>query len=476
MSRKSKKTLDLERLASISRCPDDLFYKVDANDELFETIKDAESGNEAALSDILNILSDAYMQDSIPNKALLYFIDRCIQYGSRSVLRLLIEYADRYNDGIDVLSNAEQLPYFEESIRDVYPIYERIIFKKLLYIVGLPDPDIDRFMSTLHTLSEEYHIPGELYLMSAMTKSGRDIDRERLAELTQKCGISGAEALPCFKGVRTDSTVYTDINSMLTAVKNMLDSVVSDNWCNFRLVMIYEYAEVFMNGDYSYIAKFAAEETAKRKYSGNRTLHELAWWKYALSKISGNDERYASYSEICRILTDKYHFEGGSELPQTDDEITALMREAIYMSAKEEKEKNDENIKLGNVIRHTKNRYSLSATLSGHGKRLNKHMWSTTLSIETELDSLPEISELKIIDVRNSIIRGGVKIDTDKHTTQVILKGEIRTHDMRSPFEVDLILDMSYVSASKCSYSEIKIRKAIKTGNYLTMICQIYLW
>ena len=55
-------------------------------------------------------------------------------------------------------------------------------------------------------------------------------------------------------------------------------------------------------------------------------------------------------------------------------------------------------------------------------------------------------------------------------------QGDIKVNDKVCPLEIDLIVDISYVSSTKCEHCEIKIKDTHREGEYLVMRCSVALY
>ena len=102
-------------------------------------------------------------------------------------------------------------------------------------------------------------------------------------------------------------------------------------------------------------------------------------------------------------------------------------------------------------------------------------MWETRIAIENDDKSCPVFKDIKIIDRRNNVVRSGATLEHEKGRSQVICSGEICIDDKISPFVVDLILDISYVSTTKCESVEIKPKNVSKIGKYTVIDCNVYI-
>ena len=151
------------------------------------------------------------------------------------------------------------------------------------------------------------------------------------------------------------------------------------------------------------------------------------------------------------------------------------MREAAYTSEYQERLEARGNVVGGSKIVHEKNRYKLECVLTGHAKRGNRHMWESMLSIECNGGEPPVFSGITISERRNVIGRGGATLEQEKRRSQIICSGEILMGGKASPFMLDLILDISYVSTTKCEVVEIKPKKTRILDSHAIMDGYIYI-
>ncbi|MBQ7390387.1 MAG: hypothetical protein IJW02_04695 [Clostridia bacterium] len=111
--------------------------------------------------------------------------------------------------------------------------------------------------------------------------------------------------------------------------------------------------------------------------------------------------------------------------------------------------------------------------MTNHLKRGNKHLWEVTVSVKTDKNTAPLINPSRIVERRNEVTRGGVTLDKEKKVAQVLCRGEIGFTDKIYPLEMDLILDISYVSSTKCEYCDIRLKDKKRVGDYLVMQCSL---
>ena len=92
-------------------------------------------------------------------------------------------------------------------------------------------------------------------------------------------------------------------------------------------------------------------------------------------------------------------------------------------------------------------------------------------------DDIPPIMQgIPIVERRAEISRNGVRREKEKKAAQILCRGEIRINERFSPFELDLIIDISHVSTTKCTHLDIKIERYKRRGEYLIMQTDISLY
>ena len=94
----------------------------------------------------------------------------------------------------------------------------------------------------------------------------------------------------------------------------------------------------------------------------------------------------------------------------------------------------------------------------------------------TNQDTPPVLGPAKITERRHEVSRGGITLESDKKLSQVICAGEILIGEKPHPFEVDLVLDISYVSTTKCEWFDVKVKEYGRVGDYLVMQAMISIW
>ena len=96
--------------------------------------------------------------------------------------------------------------------------------------------------------------------------------------------------------------------------------------------------------------------------------------------------------------------------------------------------------------------------------------------METDSDTEPKFGIASIVERNNFVSRGGVTLEKEKKVAQVLCQGDIKVNEKICPLEIDLIVDISYVSSTKCEHCEIKIKDTHREGEYLVMRCSIALY
>ena len=111
-----------------------------------------------------------------------------------------------------------------------------------------------------------------------------------------------------------------------------------------------------------------------------------------------------------------------------------------------------------------------------HLSTLNELLDLSQFPIKTDEDVPPTFVPVPIVDCLAKISRNGITLEKEKKAAQVLCAGEIRIGDKVSPFELDLILDISYVSATKCTHCAFKVERYKRQGEYLIIQTDISLY
>ncbi len=476
MSRKSKLAISRERLVEISNVPDDLFEKLDNMDALLETVIRAEGGDLEAAHELMKIAFDTYGNDAELNRAMLYLAMHGIELGDVYSAECLIHCINKYNDGYDSLDKAIELM----KSSDRYDLVSRQINQAMLRRIvtsATPDSDFDELYSLVASLNVEYIACIELYLYCLeKLYTGRG-DEEKLNRLKTEVGIEGILSIPAFDGDgerRNDITpevIARDINNL----KNALVACDIDIWRGFWIRCIFEYMEIYAHGSYYDVVNEIIYAISRRKYSKRRKQHLLASIRYALTNPDITDAERTSLIEREQELVNECIYDG--DCPDDNyDTTVALMREGVYTSEYQARKAFMYEKQFGIKIHHTKNRYMLTADLTGHAKRGNKHMWEIVISMPIPNGEEIRFTELNTGEVRTTVIRNGISLPYEKTRSQMLIYSELLINGSAHPFELDLMLDISYVSAAKCGKGEIKVRKSDIIDNHLVMRCQLYIF
>ena len=473
MSRKSRATLSREKLESISSCPTDIFNSIEATDELFELIEKAERKDEMALRKISSMLFSTYINDSNINQAMLYFLVKGVEHGDTESAHHLIvcasmknECLEHVDDAVKVLNDAD-LPLPPEHGKDA-------MFKSIVRSAG-KDADYETLLGKLYSLQYEGIEYAELYFLYKQKEAHGNIDAEKADSLSAQANLPPLSTLPTFCDTvnAPDSTVKDGWSESLISALN-LSSL--DSWQDFWLRCIYEYCVIYLKNDFTEFAEAIAQTLEKRRFSKKSKLHALAFIKYIRENTPEDNHKHIRLREWYNEMLEECVLDGTLKSLDDEEEMLRIMKEAAYTSEYAERKSAESGISLGHRINHVKNRYVLCAVLTDHAKRGNRHMWPTVLSIKQDSDALPIFENIKIAERRNEVRRGDAALSMQKKQSQVICDGNLILNGKVSPFVLDLILDISYVSTTKCESLEIKIKKAQKNNGYTVLNCQLFIY
>jgi hypothetical protein len=151
------------------------------------------------------------------------------------------------------------------------------------------------------------------------------------------------------------------------------------------------------------------------------------------------------------------------------------MFEAVYTREKDARREGEYINSLGSIIKYENKRFVMECDLSGHSKRGHKHAWEFKMSLPKEFIGHiePTFQNFKVEKANPFITRGGVVLERDKTSSQIICRSEIKCGERARPFLVDIILDVAYISAVKCTVGELKIKSKKDDDRYVTYTCQI---
>ncbi len=462
MSRKSRLTHHKERLEKISECPFDLLNKVDPDDDTFDKIERAEGGDISATDELAAFLLDVYKDEELLNASVLYYIERGLALGSEKCAATMLECIDIFNEQFDSLDRALGILEGKELGEEVERLITRVKVKRIINSAeeGADHAELDRELADIGCKCASY---ARLYIASRRLADTGSYDKDVTSALADELGVPGVVALPVFTGGAAEALAPADTASECESMKLALALLNMDEWRDFWLRAAYEYADLYLGGDLLPFAEDMMNAISARCDYAEKKLHVLAF-KKLLSDFTDKvtREEYEALAEECR-------FDGLTFDLSDDNGRNEMMRNAIYTSSKDERQKKRMALRLGDLIIHTKNRYFLGATMTNHQKRGCKHLWDVTVSIETDSDTPPEMNPARIYDRKNEVSRGGVTLEKEKKLSQVFCAGEIRINDRVYPLEIDLIVDISYVSSTKCEYCEIKVKEYEREGKYLIM-------
>lgn len=468
MARKSKLTVLRERLEAISKCPYDVFHKIEATDLFFERLQKAENGDASSISELSQMVFNTYKDAACDNHAMLYFLGMGIEASDIKSAENLVFCAAKRCRGFELLDRA--LSMLAKAGYAQKDLIEEAIIKKALFEAEEHPKKLTEILNILPEKQEPYL---ELYLIGKAQASGIDHDLAHIRELCLKTGVARLYTLPIFGGKDQMPPSKEEARAECDTILKILTAIEMTEWHEFWQRVIYEYSTIYLESDLSFFARYIIRSLKRTKCRARDNIYTLAWMKYAIDhgyvRESDNfEQRYKEVLEECI-------FDG--ELPDLCDKdvMDTLLREALCRSC-EDRIKEEEKRALGNLISHKKNRYVMRCYFENHAKRANKHMWETTISIETENDTPPVFRNIVITERRNSISRDGYTLEPQKGLSQVICSGDLIICGKAYPFELDLILDISYVSSTKCELGSIKVRKYGRQGKYLVMNCQMYIY
>ncbi len=465
MPRKPNSVIYKERLAELTSCPDTIFEKITPSDELIERIALAESGDTDAIRQLTEELCSAYMSGVNGNSALIYILKLGIKHGVLDSARQMIRYADTFNEEFDGIGYALTILGKDDCDSEIMRILDSCIFKHTV-ILGNKAPEYAQSME----YNEKIFSHSRLY---HMIKSGEYIENfEECRAVAQECGLESILTLPACGSLITERAYNVgDLDEIINTLK--LSNL--DEWMNFFIRCAYEYCEKYENGNFMRIADAAISVIERRRYDTRKELWLLAWNKYRAEHTDKNSDEFKNALACFENILSKLKFSSGAYDKGCRPDTTIIMKKSVCIDENEEKSSIELSEILAHEIRHVKNRYLIECTLRGHIKRVNKHMWQTTLSIKNEKGDPVTFKELRLRTVNVAVTRWGVTLPIEKHICQYIADGEIAIGDRVSPLEVDLILDISHVSASKCESIEIKVRGKQRYKGYDVYDCQLFI-
>ncbi len=473
MARKSKETLLKERLASLGTCPYDIFEILPEDEELFELIAEAEGGNISTAERIIDALLPQAIAEGRINEALLHYVSITTRAACLSAAKKFIPYFLTIHGGYDVADEAIRLllESEEEALCD-----EALIQARLKLAVQRAEEASDP-VASLNAVSDidvRLRAPVCLYVYSLGARSGNCSCHEDMLS---------AAGLPHIKGLFPYCHAICDVPYDESGILGELDIMrqclyryPAEGWRDFWLRCMYELTCKYLFGRLELIAEDVIRISEERQYCDRHSRHTLAWLTYLL-KHATDDEQLRRAREDRDKVYARCAFEGFSG-DIDESELDSLMHEAVYVCSRDELMASTSARLLGDKITHEKNRFKLSATLDGHGKRGRMHFWNATFSIDSSYlnGDLPKIGELTVTEVHNDVCRGGATLEHDKTRSQLLCYAEIDIGGIRHPFEIDFILDIAYISAAKCSKGEMRIKEHTERCGHTVMECQVFLY
>ncbi len=463
MSRKSKETIIQERLEQISRCPVDLFKKINPSDEIFKKIEAAEQGDISLIKELCALTYETYMQDCAMNQAMLYYAELGKSHGDLECTLTLIRCIERFNERYDLLDSTLSIINGKISDSNIERLITRTSVQRIL-AEARRGADYIELTERLSTMYDEYAAYARIYLASRRLAETGSYNKSKIDSLAAALDIPSILTLPVFTGNPgvIQKIDPTDVKKECEAISFALSLIHTDEWQDFWLKTMYEYSQVYLGSDLSVFAVDMLNAILGRCEYPEKKLHVLAIKKYLVDIGKLQADEYKPLLEECIF--------DGFEVSLTNDELRdTMIKDAVYTDSKEKRQKLCYAMKLGTEILHTKNRYLIRAELNNHMKRGTRHMWDITLSIKTNIDAQPTINTCRIGERKNQVCRNGIKLEKERKLSQMFCMGEIHLGEKAYPLEYDLILDISYVSSTKCEYCEVKIKDYHREGEHLVL-------
>ena len=459
MARKSKELLLREGLRAISDCPFDIL-RFACEDDVFSLLPKCEQGDAAARLALCRAIISECGGERVD--ALEYLLHGGLDRGCKECLSLALRYictarvtpvelakrciALSGEAGTDVLGAIARVAVAEKSIsdREVGLLSSPDFAAVPLYLL----PREDRRIRELAAMAA---VPSILTLPTFSEKAGTSPDADHRRD------VRGADTDPA-DNKDTGNTPDANPDGLAHYLRHA-GELHDPEWRDFWLRCGYEYALGYEGGIRDF-ATLALPIIATRTYGEQHPIHLLA-----AAAISGtvDDSALESMRRSCEFA--------GFDTEKLD--TGAALREAAYLDSPREIALANERERRGGMIIHTRNRYSLTHSLSGHAKRARLHLWQTPITVKGE--RMPTFTEAKIEQVSCTPERNGITLERDAAVCQVLCHGEIIFADSRHPFVIDLILDMAFVSATKCHSLEIRPREFVALDGMITMDCQVFL-
>ena len=462
MSRKARLTVYRDKLEAISGCPITIFNQLQPSDLLFDVIKNAEAGDVGAMEELVAKLHSSATENNEPSEALVYFARMGLAAKSPLCAALFICYIELFNTEFDCLDEA--IETMKGSDKEEL-LVETVKMAKLKRILSAPsrERDFEKLIADAETLDIPCMCEIRMYLEAQALAYLDTPLSEELYAIVKYNGYAPLLALPIFKG--KSEAIKHNTATKCETLRRILTLFDIGEWRDFWLKVIFEYAEVYLGGDLSVFIEDMLNIVNARQDYREKPMHKWAMKKYALTHGIG------SYTaDVCDALEMQCRFIGLT-LPDSTEEI---IRDAVY-AERMPCAIGDSSLYDAEIL-HERNRYTLTMVLSDHKKRASRHQWDCTLAIRTDSDTPPVIASVPITERRAEISRNGVTLTKEKKASQVLCAGEIKLADKVSPFEIDLILDISYVSSTKCTHCGIKFERVKRQGDLLIMQTAISLY
>ncbi len=463
MSRKTKLDLWIERLEQISACPKDIFKTIEPDEKLFLAIENADRGDVCSVRELVLSLYEIYKNEEQLNASLLHYAKKGLELGDKDCARIALKLISAFNTGFELLENVLALLDGEDKDENTERLITKVMVKRII-ASATPDADYKQLTDILSEMYDEYSAYARIYIASRRLTYTGYYDKEKVDALAAALDVPRVITLPVFNGGERCGDATVSVNSVKehSALRYALGLIDMDEWRDFWLRAIYEYSEIHLDGNLLPFTNEMLTAIDGRSEYPRKNLHKLAIKKYYLDLTGGGKSEYTALESECKFDGLEFDISG-------EEERDAVIKEAVYTDSATERERHAAASRLGTEIIHAKNRYSLTATVKNHLKRGNKHMWPITLSIQTSQDTPPVMGPIRISERRHEVSRGGISLKADRKLSQVLCRGDIVIGDKAHPFEVDLVLDISYVSSTKCEWFDVKIRESNRMGDYLVI-------
>lgn len=482
-----------ERLRNIVGCPQDIFSSIQSTDENMRLITEAADGSAVAVSRLADMLIADAERCGRCSSSLAYFISKACSFGEKCSVELCLRFlsvfvevsgaTDAARDCLALIAGARAAGQSFGNEDEISELLRRVRLRIAVAVAaeklseaknaGASTIACDDILGSIPELNELHLADAAqvrlfVYAESAVNYYGQ------IRSLAKIVGIDGVGKmlLDDCDGVKPDGV---SVDAEMARLRELLYSQPVDAWRDFWLRTMYRFVAEYLQQEPVSVARDAVIILEDRANVAECARAALAFARYYRSRCVDTEEKEWA-SRTCERLCRKCIY-GGIDTQMSDDEMRELMHRGIYTDTSDSMALAEERRRLGNEIVHDRNRFCLTATLDGHGKRGKMHVWSTRLSVGRELvgGAMPHISSLEVGRINNAICRGDSTVECDRAHCQLILYGEIQTVEMRHPFEADVVIDISYVSAAKCAECEIDVRESRIDGDYFVMDCKLYL-